>query len=125
MNLLFLVAMIIELIFALGFIFIPGILMSQMGLTLDAVGQTLTRQFGSALLGFAILLWHARKSGNYDFKKGASISLWAYFLVSGIVLVIAQFTVQMLPMIWGIVILHLIFVLWFGYYLIKRNDPAV
>ena len=121
MNTLFLVAMIIELIFALSFIFVPGTMMGQMGLTLDAVGTTLTRQFGSALFGFGILLWFARKSDNMDFKRGSIISLFAYFLVSGIVLVIAQFTVQMVPMIWGIIVLHLIFVIWFGYYLIKKD----
>jgi len=121
MNTLFLVAMIVEAIFALGFIFVPVTMMGQMGITLDEVATTMTRQFGSALLGFAILLWFARKSNNLEFKKGTIISLFTYFLVSGIVLVIAQFTVQMVPMIWSIVILHLIFVVWFGYYLVKKT----
>jgi hypothetical protein len=121
MNLLFFVAMITEAIFALGFIFAPVAMLGQMGVTIDSVGATLTRQFGSALLGFAILLWFARKSDNLDFKKGTITSLLVYFLVSGLVLVIAQFTVQMFPMIWGIIGLHLIFVVWFGYYLVKKT----
>ncbi|MFZ2096957.1 MAG: hypothetical protein WAV05_09985 [Anaerolineales bacterium] len=121
MNLLFLVAMIVEAIFAFGFIFIPVTLMAQMGLTIDAVGATLTRQFGSALLGFAILLWFSRKSSNLEFKKGVIYALFIYFLVSGLILVIAQFAVQMVPMIWAIVVLHLIFTIWFGYYMVKKD----
>ena len=121
MNTLFLVAMIVEAIFALGFIFIPGVMMGQMGITLDPVATTITRQFGSALLGFAVLLWFVRKSDKPEFRQAAITSLFIYFLVSGIVLVIAQFTVQMVPMIWGIVGLHLIFAIWFGYFLVKRT----
>ena len=121
MNILFLVAMIVEAIFGLGFLFIPGTLMGQMGLTLDPVATTITRQFGSALLGFATLLWFAYKSDKPEFKRWVAISLLIYFIVSGIVLVIAQFTVQMVPMIWGIIILHLIFFVWFGYFLVKKT----
>jgi hypothetical protein len=121
MNLLFIVAMIVEAIFALGFIFIPDTMMTQMGLTLDPVGITLTREFGSALLAFAILLWLARRSDKVEFKLGTIISMFVYFLVSGVILVIAQFTVQMVPMMWAIIALHLIFVLWFGYFLVKKS----
>jgi hypothetical protein len=121
MNLLFLVAMIVEVIFALGFIFVPSTLMSQMGLTLDMVGVTLTREFGSALLAFAILLWLARRSDKTEFRFGTIISLLVYFLVSGVILVIAQFTVQMVPMMWAIIGLHLVFVIWFGYFLMKKS----
>jgi hypothetical protein len=121
MNLLFIVAMIVEVIFSLGFIFIPNTMMTQMGLTLDAVGITLTREFGSALLAFAILLGLARRTDKPEFKFGTIISLFVYFLVSGVILVIAQFTVQMIPMMWAIIGIHLIFVVWFGYFLVRKS----
>jgi hypothetical protein len=56
MNTLFLVSMVVEGIFALGFISIPGIMLGQFGVVLNDTATVFARLFGSALLSFPVLL---------------------------------------------------------------------
>ncbi len=119
MNTLFLVALIVEAIFGLGFIFIPAKMLEPYGVILNETATTFAQFFGSAILSFPILLWFARKSENMDFKKAAVYTLLFYFLVSGILLIIAQNAGMMNALGWAIISLHVIFVIWFGYYTVK------
>ena len=119
MNTLFLVALIVEAIFGLGFIFIPAKMLEPYGVILNETATTFARLFGSAILCFPVLLWFARKSDNMDFKKAAVYTLLFYFLVSGILLAIAQTAGMMNALGWAIISLHVIFAIWFGYYTVK------
>jgi hypothetical protein len=119
MNTLFLFSMIVEAIFGIGFILAPGALLAPMGVTLNEVATTFARLFGSAIISFPILLWFARKSDKVEFKKGAVNSLFVYYLVSSVLLLITELRGQMNAMGWSVVVLHLVFTLWFGYFLIK------
>ncbi len=53
--------------FGVGFVFIPGPLLGIFGVSLDAIGVTLARMFGTALLAFPVLTWSARRSASLDF----------------------------------------------------------
>jgi hypothetical protein len=119
MNVLFLVSLIVEAIFGLGFLFVPGALLVPMGVTLNEVATTFARLFGSALLSFPVLLWFARKSDKVEFKKGVVKSLFVYYLVSAILLLITELRGQMNAMGWSVVILHVVLTVWFGYFLVK------
>ena len=119
MNILFFVALVVEGLFGLGFIFIPGKMLEPYGVILNDTATTFARLFGSAILSFPIFLWFARKSENIDFKKAAVYTLLFYFLVSGILLVIAQVVGMMNALGWAIISLHVIFIIWFGYYTVK------
>lgn len=119
MNTLFLVYFIVEAIFGIGFLFIPGLMMDPMGVTLDETSTTFARLFGSLIISIPVLLFFARKSTSAEFKRGVIYSIFIYLLASTIILLITQIKGLMNAMGWSIVILHLVFMLWFGYYLIK------
>ena len=119
MNTLFLVALIVEALFGLGLTLVPDAMMGSFGVTLDPAATTFARLFGSALISFPFLLWFARKSDKLEFKKGAAYSLFAYYLVSTVLFVTAQLAGQMNALGWGVIGLHLVFIVWFGYFLIK------
>ena len=119
MNTLFLVYLIVEAIFGIGFLFVPELMMGPMGVTLDETSTTFARLFGSLLISIPVLLFFARKSANTDFKRGVVYSIFIYLLASTIILLLTQLKGLMNTMGWSIVILHLVFMLWFGYYLIK------
>jgi hypothetical protein len=121
MNTLFIVYLIVEAIFGIGFIFAPGIMLDPMGVTLDETSTTFARLFGSALISFPVLLFFARRSASAEFKRGVVYSLFIYLIASTIILLITQLKGQMNAMGWTIVILHLVFLLWFGYYLINQG----
>ncbi|HSR34859.1 MAG TPA: hypothetical protein VLY63_30180 [Anaerolineae bacterium] len=124
MNTLFMTALIVEAIFGFGFVLVPGPMLAPYAVTLDNVATTFARMLGAALLSFAILLWLARKSQSPDFRNGVITSLSAYFLISSVVLVIAQSAGLMNAMGWIVVTIHVVFVMWFGYFLLRRAKAA-
>lgn len=119
MNALFLVYLIVEVIFGIGFLFFPGFMMGPMGVTLDETSTTFARLFGSLLISLPVLLFFARKSSSSEFKRGVVYCIFVYLLASTIILLMTQLKGLMNSMGWGIVILHFVFMLWFGYYLIN------
>ncbi len=119
MNTLFLVYLIVEAIFGIGFLFVPGLLMDPMGVTLDETSTTFARMVGSLIISLPVLLFFARKSISSEFKRGVVYCIFTYLLASTIILLITQIKGLMNAMGWSVVILHLVFLLWFGYYLIK------
>jgi len=122
MKTLFLAFLIVESIFGIGFLFAPDLLMGPMGVTLDETSTTFARLLGTLILSFPVLLFFARKSSGTEFKRGVIYSIFTYLLLSTILLLITQLNGLMNNMGWGIVILHLVFMIWFGYYLIKPGE---
>ena len=120
MKTLFLVYLIVEAIFGIGFLFVPGLMMDPMGVTLDETSATFARLFGSLIISIPVLLFFARKSASSEFKRGVVYCIFIYLLASTIILLITQIKGLMNAMGWSIVILHLVFLLWFGYYLINQ-----
>lgn len=116
MNTMFLIYMIVEAIFGIGFLFAPGLLMGPMGLTLDVTSTTFARLLGTLILSIPVLLFFARKSSSTEFKRGVVYSIFIYLALSTILLLITQLNGLMNAMGWGIVILHLAFLIWFAYY---------
>lgn len=121
MNTLFMVAMIIEGIMALGFISIPGFMLGQLGVSLDLTATIFARMLGAALLSFPVLLWYGRRSDRAEFKTGVVRGLFVYYLASTPILVLTQTAGLMNAKGWGIIVLHVVLLVWFGAYAFKKN----
>jgi len=121
MNALLLVYLIVEAIFGIGFLFVPDLMTSPMGVTLDETSTTFARLFGTLIISIPVLLFFVRKSVSTEFRSGVVYSIFSYLLLSTIFLLITQLKGLMNPLGWGIVILHFVFMLWFGYYLINQG----
>ena len=89
--------------------------------TLSDFGITLSRLFGSALFGFSVLLWFGRQSTQPDTHKATLACMFSYFLLSTVFYLIAQLSGLMNVMGWSAVGLHLILLIAFGYFLLKRT----
>jgi hypothetical protein len=121
MSTLFLVYLIVEAIFGIGFLFVPDLMMGPMGVTLDETSTNFARLFGSLIISMPVLLYLARKSASMEFKRGVVYCVFIYLLLSTVLLLISQLKGLMNSMGWGIVFLHLGFMLWFGYYIITQG----
>lgn len=119
MNTLFIVALVIEALFGIGFLIAPGAMLGPFGVTFNDIATTFARLLGSALISFSILLWFARKSNEPEFKMGVVYSMFAYYFVSSVLLVIALLTGQMNAMGWSVVGIKAVLLVWFGYFLVK------
>ena len=119
MQTLFLVTFILELIFGIGFLAVPGMLLGNFGVSLDPIGVSLARLFGSALLGFCTLVWYARAKDSADLSKAAVRTMFIFWLVSTILLVITQLNGLTNSMGWSIIVLHGILLIWTGAFAFK------
>jgi hypothetical protein len=120
MKTLFTITLIVELIFALGFIAVPGTLFGTFGVVPDAFGTSLARLFGSALLGFVVLLYYARASASPDLQKATIRSLFIYWLVSSVLMIIAQLAGIFNVMGWTTIGLHIGFLIAYGVFAFKK-----
>jgi hypothetical protein len=120
MGTMFTVTFVVELIFALGFLFIPGTLFGTFGVDPSPFGIALSRLFGSALLAFCTLLWYARGSKSTDLRKATIRSLFLYWLVSTILMLMAQLAGIFNALGWGTVALHAGALIWYGTFAFKK-----
>jgi hypothetical protein len=122
MKTLFLIYLIVEAIFGIGFLLFPSLMMDPMGVTLDETSTAFARMFGSLLISIPVLMFFARKSTNSDFRKGVIYCVCAYLFVSTIILVITLVQGLMNSLGWSMVALHLAFLIWFGYYALTFKE---
>jgi hypothetical protein len=122
MKTLFNVNIIVALLFGLGFVLLPATLLDVYGVSLSDQGITVARLFGSAILSYPVLLWYAGRSDDPGFIKGASRTLFIYWLIGTIFLVIAQVDGQLDALFgWGTIVLHAVLLLWYGYYIFVKK----
>ena len=121
MNALFLVYLIAEVIFGVGFLLSPALMMDPMGVTLDETSATFARLFGSLIISIPVLLFLVRKSQSTEFRRAVAYCAFTYLLLSTIILLITQLEGLMNPLGWGIVMIHFVFMVWFGYYIINKD----
>lgn len=116
MGTLFTVTFVVELIFGIGFIAVPGFLLGNFGVASTPELIFMARLFGSALLAFSTLLWYARGSKSTDLRKAAVRSFFLYFLVSTIFIVLAQLAGLFNIMGWSMAVMHGGFLIWYATY---------
>ncbi len=120
MKKLFTVTFVVELIFAIGFIAAPGFMFGTFGITPDAFATSLIRLLGSAILGMAVLLWYGRSSISKELDKAVVRSMFTYWLASSVFLLMAQLAGLMNAMGWGVVVLHIGFLIAYSAYAFKK-----
>jgi hypothetical protein len=119
MNTLFLVAMVLEAVVAVGFLSVPGALLAPFGVVLEPTAIPLARLYGSAVLTFPVLLAYSRASADAAPKRIAARALFVYFLVSTAVLAVMQLGGLMNSLGWILVAVHVALTIWFGAFLTK------
>lgn len=120
MKTLFTITLIVELIFALGFIAAPGLMFNTFGVTPSPFATSLIRIFGSALLGFVVMLWHGRSSSSGDLHKAILHSMFTYWLFSSVFMIMAQLAGIFNAMGWATIVLHVGFLIAYGFYAFKK-----
>jgi len=126
MIVLFRVAMIVEAFFGLGFLLVPALVLAPLGVSLDETSALLARLFGAAILAFPFLLWLASLADDDRFRHGVALTMLAYYLISGALLLVAVLVGQLNARGWVVVALHAVFVGWFGWFAVRGvpRSPA-
>ena len=124
MNTIFLANMVISTLFGLGFTLLPVMMANLYGATLTAGGYFMTRLFGAALLSMVVLLWYARSSDYAAFINATSRSMFTYWLIGSVIILLAQLAGLFNWVAWATFGLHAVFVIWYAFKIFKGLDRS-
>lgn len=123
LNTWFVVHAVLALVFGLGMIFMPGILMSMYGAGgIVSVSPLFVQLFGSTLIGTAALLWLMRDVSDTAARRVVCIGYFVYAVLATIVSTIAQLSGVFNVMGWSTPGHLLIFALAYAYFLFIKKD---
>jgi len=115
----FIVNAILALIFGLGFLIIPDILMPLFGFSVANDGPLAFRFFGVYVLGTSILVSAVRKEDPSPIRRAIIFYLFVIHILLDILeLIFCDLTN---PMIWVLFVINTIFVVAYGYFLLHPD----
>jgi len=112
---------VICVLFGVGFVILPGTLLSLYGISLDEAGIFITRLFGQAFILLGLLLWLARNTTEPSTQRAFALSVFVGDAIGFVVALVAQLSGIVNALGWVTVILYLILALGFGAFLIAKS----
>lgn len=119
---LFAVNAVIAAVFGVSFVAAPARLLAQYGLTVDAGFALVAQLFGAALIGYAILTWLVRASGDSDARRAIVLALFISDGVAFVLALMAQLRGLVNSLGWSTVAIYLLLALGFAYF--QFTKPA-
>jgi hypothetical protein len=116
------VAAIGSLLFGLAYLIIPDRLVALFGLTIDPFDQY-PRFFGTALLGFASILWLSRKISSGPGLRAILIGSFIASIAGLVIAVLQALNGAGNSLVWSIVIIYLLLSLGFGDFVFRTPPP--
>ena len=117
------VAAIGSLLFGLAFLLVPASLLALYGITLDPSSQWVARLFGSALLGYATILWLARKVPSGPALRAILIGAFVSSL-TGLLVAILQLPLGSAnALVWSTAVIYFLLSLGFGDFVLRVPPP--
>ena len=110
-------------LFGLAYMLVPASLLSLYGITLDPSNQWVARYFGAALLGFAAILWLARKVASGPALRAVLVGA---FVASTTGLVVAIFELVYGPgstLVWSTALIYFLLSLGFRDFVFRTPPP--
>jgi len=111
-----------SLLFGLAYLLVPNSLASLYGLTLDPSSQY-PRAFGSALLGFAAVLWLSRKVTTGPALRAILVGSFVASLTGLIVALIQALDPAGNALEWSTVVIYFLLSLGFGDFVFRTPPP--
>lgn len=116
LKLVLMINAVLALIFGLGFVFVPEMALSYYAVAVGVGGAYMSRFFGAALLGYAVLAWMMNDSGPSDAREAGVTGL----LVAngaGLVISVMMMTNGIANALgWSTVVIYAFFTGMYGYY---------
>lgn len=113
---------VVSIVFGLGFVLIPGPLLSIYGVTPDLSFRYIGHLFGAALVSLAVLAWSARSTVSAEARKMAVLSLLVGEVVGLILAIVGQLSGAMNVLGWSVVLVYLVLVIGLAYFYFARPN---
>jgi hypothetical protein len=111
-----------SLLFGLAYLLVPAGVASLYGITLDPSSQY-ARFFGSALLGFAAILWLGRKVTSGPALRAILVGSLVAAITGLVVTVFQALNGRGNALVWSTVIIYLLLSLGFGDFVFRTPPP--
>ncbi len=107
---------IVAVLFGLAFVLAPAAALSPYGVTTDQAGLNISRLFGAATLGYAVLAWSARNAEDSAARRAIVLALFLGFAIGFFASLAGQLTGVVNALGWSTVAIYLLFALGYGYF---------
>jgi hypothetical protein len=111
-----------SLLFGLAYLLVPASLASLYGLTVDP-SSPYPRYFGSALVGFAAVLWLARKVSSGPALRAVLVGSFVASISGLVVAVLQALDVVGNSLEWSTVLIYFLLTLGFGDFVFRTPPP--
>lgn len=121
---LFVVNAVVAGLFGLALVLVPGQFLAQYGLAIDAGFGLVAQLFGTALIGYALLTWGARKAGESEARRAIVFALFVADAIGFVVALIAQLKGLVNAVGWSTVVIYLVLAIGFAYFHFAKPAEA-
>jgi hypothetical protein len=98
----------VSILFGLGFVFLPGLVLSIYGAEADLSFRYIGQLFGAALVSLAVLAWSLKDAGIAEARKGGVLALLVGEVIGLILAVIGQLNGALNILGWSVVAVYLL-----------------
>ncbi len=116
---------VVTLVLGVPIVLVPAFIYSIFGVTLDSGGAFAAREYGAAMLGILMICWFGRYVAESPIRWALALGLCVYDAIGFVISLVAVVTGVLNLLGWSIVLLYLLLALGFGYFLVRRPQPAV
>lgn len=116
LSALMIVNAIVAAVFGIGFVLVPGQVMSLYGPETGAALDLMCQLFGAALIGFAALSWIARNAPDSETRRAIVLAFFVGDFVGCVVALLAQLRGVVNELGWSTVVIYLLLAVGFGYF---------
>jgi hypothetical protein len=116
LNTLLLVMALAEIIFGLGFLLVPALMMDVFGATGTPMLFFITRMFGAAIVSLGLIFWMSRNWSDTVALKAIISAGLVYNFLATVLVGMAVSSGLINPSAWGTVILHAALTAGFAYF---------
>jgi len=99
---------VVSLMFGIGFVLMPGLVLSVYGVEADLSFKYIAQLFGAALISLGVLSWSVRGAGDSDVRKAVLSSLLVGEAIGLILAVMGQVTGALNVLGWSVVFVYLL-----------------
>ena len=107
-NTFMIIYAIVSLLFGIGFVLAPGLVLSVYGADADLSFRYIGQLFGAALISLGVLSWSVRSAGDSDVRKAVLSSLLVGEVIGFVLAVIGQITGALNVLGWSVVFVYLL-----------------
>ena len=110
----------VSILFGLGFVFVPGLVLSIYGVETDIAFRYIGQLFGAALISLAVLGWSCRNAILSDVRKTILPALLVGEAIGFVVALIGQLNGVLNVFGWSVVVVYLLLGGGLAYYYFAR-----